>query len=282
MTPLRKQYLEDLQLRNYAPATQEAYVGCVARFARHFATTPANLGPDHIREYQLYLVQEKKAKWSVFNQTVCALRFLYRTTLQKDWAVSHIPFPRKETKLPVVLSTEEVACFFENLPSVKYRAIVMTAYGAGLRISEVLSLQPCDIDSKRMVVNVRDGKGNKDRCVMLSPKLLTVLREYYKAYRPKTWLFPGGKPGRPLTRSSVERACVCARGKLSGDKKVTPHTMRHSFATHLLDAGVNIRVIQMLLGHKSLRSTARYTHVAQSTVASTPSPLDSLPEPSKS
>jgi site-specific recombinase XerD len=279
MTPLRKRYLEDLQLRNYAPGTKEMYVSRVAQFAKHFRTSPANLGPDQIRQYQLHLVQEGKVGWSVFNQTVCALRFLYGTTLHKDWAVPRIPFPRREVKLPVVLSAEEVAAFLAALPNLKYRVIATTAYATGLRISETLALQPADIDAKRMMVHVRDGKGNKERYVMLSPKLLTILREYYKTYRPKTWLFPGGKAGQPLTKRTVARAFRAARRALPGDKKITPHTMRHTFATHLLDAGVNIRIIQMLLGHGSLRSTARYTHVAQSTVASTPSPLDSLPEP---
>ncbi|MEK6322512.1 MAG: phage integrase N-terminal SAM-like domain-containing protein [Acidobacteriota bacterium] len=190
MTELRQRYLQDLRLRNYALKTQQAYVECVSLFARFFKRSPEVLEPEHIRQYQLYLVDEKKCSWSRFNQTVCALRFLYRNTLGRDWAITHIPFPRKQKKLPVVLSPDEAALFLAAIKNLKYRAILSLCYAAGLRISEALHLQVSDIDSKRMMIRVRQAKGHKDRYVMLSPKLLELLREYWKAERPTTWLFP--------------------------------------------------------------------------------------------
>ena len=281
MTPLRKRYTEDLQLRNYSPKTQSLYISRVAQFSRYFKTSPEHLGPEHIRTYQHHLAHEKRVSWSAFNQTVCALRFLYRITLGKDWAITHIPFPRRETKLPVVLGRSEVASFLHSVRNLKHRTVFMTIYATGLRISEVLNLQIPDIDSKRMMIHVRKGKGKKDRYVMLSPKLLAVLREYYRVYRPKVWLFPGRNAGAPLTRKAVSHACQRARRKIPGAKRITTHMLRHAFGTHLLESGTNIRVIQILLGHQSLRTTELYTHVAQSTIASTKSPLDSLPDPSE-
>ena len=279
MTPLRKRYTEDLQLRNYSPKTQSLYISRVAQFSRYFKTSPEHLGPEHIRTYQHHLAHEKRVSWSAFNQTVCALRFLYRITLGKDWAITHIPFPRRETKLPVVLGRSEVASFLHSVRNLKHRTVFMTIYATGLRISEVLNLQIPDIDSKRMMIHVRQGKGHQDRYVMLSSRLLTVLREYYKAFRPKTWLFPGETPDQHLSVRTVQAICRKVRRKLGDWGKITAHCLRHSFATHLLEAGTDIRTIQMLLGHGSLRTTARYTHVSESTVASTRSPLDSLPPP---
>ena len=277
MTELRKRYLQDLRLRNYAPKTLQTYVECVSLFARYFKRSPEHLGPKHIREYQLYLVEEKKCSWSRFNQTVCALRFLYRNTLGRDWAISHIPFPRKQKKLPVVLSREEVAQFLAAIRRLKYRTILSLCYGAGLRISEALHLQVSDIDSKRMVIRVRQAKGHKVRYVMLSPMLLELLREYWKADRPTSWLFPGRPKDRPLDATSLQHACQRARSDSGITKPVTPHTLRHSFASHLLEAGANIRTIQLLLGHNSLQTTAVYTHVSQTTIGSTLSPFDLLP-----
>jgi integrase/recombinase XerD len=279
MTPLRQRYLEDLQLRNYALKTQQAYVECVAQFARYFNKSPERLGPDDIRTYQLYLVHEKKASWSRFNQTVCALRFLYGKTLGKNWAITHIPFPRKERKLPVVLSAAEVVQFFAALRSVKYRTLLMTAYATGLRLSEVLHLQVSDIDSQRRVIRVHLGKGHKDREVMLSPKLLELLRQYWRQYRPPSWLFPSPGGQRPLSPSTVQRVCLEARRDSGLGKKVSSHSLRHSFATHLLEAGVDLRTIQLLLGHRSLSTTARYLHVSKASLVATASPLDALPLP---
>ena len=279
MTPLRQRYLEDMQVRNLSPKTQRLYVECVSLYARHFRKSPERLGPEDIRAYQLYLVHDKQVSWSRFNQSVCALRFLYRVTLGKDWAITHIPFPRKETTLPVVLSPSEVAQFLGALTNLKYRTVLMTAYAAGLRVSEVLHLRVSDIDSQRMVIRIRQGKDHKDRYVMLSPKLLTLLREYWKAVRPTDWLFPGRTPDRPIGAHTLQDVCLRARRDSGLGKKVTTHTLRHSFATHLLEAGTDIRTIQLLLGLRSLRTTARYTHVSATTVAATISPFDSLPLP---
>ena len=279
MTPLRQRYRQDLQLRNYSVKTQQVYEECVSLFARHFGKSPDLLGPEQIRTYQLYLAHEKQASWSRFNQTVCALRFLYRHTLHKDWIIQHIPFPRKESRLPQVLSLEEVSRFLQAIPQLKYRMLLTTIYATGLRASEALHLEVADIDSPRMSIRVRQGKGHKDRYALLSPKLLVLLREYWKAVRPTRWLFPSSAPDRPVSLDSLQEAVRRARRASGLVKRVTAHTLRHSFATHLLESGTNIRVIQVLLGHNSLRTTARYTHVTTAALASTLSPLDSLPTP---
>ena len=287
MTPLRQRYIQDLQLRNYSPKTQEVYVECVSLFARHFGKSPELLGPEDIRTYQLYLAHAKKASWSRFNQTVCALRFLYRHTLHKDWIIQHIPFPRKESRLPEVLSAAEVSRLLAAIPELKYRVLLTTIYATGLRASEALHLQVSDIDSRRHTVRVRQGKGHtvrvrqgkghKDRYVMLSAKLLRLLRRYWKVAHPATWLFAGASPDRPLSLECLQRAVQRARRASGLTKRLTAHTLRHSFATHLLESGTNIRVIQVLLGHNSLRTTARYTHVTTAALASTVSPLEALP-----
>ena len=272
MTPLRQRYRQDLQLRNYASKTQEVYEECVSLFARHFGKSPELLGPEQIRTYQLYLAHEKKASWSRFNQTVCALRFLYRHTLHKDWIIQHIPFPRKESRLPQVLSLDEVSCFLQAIPQLKYRMLLTTIYATGLRASEALHLEVADIDSPRMSIRVRQGKGHKDRYALLSPKLLVLLRQYWKAVRPTRWLFPSSAPDRPVSLDSLQEAVRRARRASGLAKRITAHTLRHSFATHLLEAGTNIRVIQVLLGHTSLRTTARYTHITTAALASTRPP----------
>ena len=279
MTPLRQRYRQDRQLRNYPSKTQQVYQECVSLFARHFGKSPELLGPEQIRTYQLYLAHEKKASWSRFNQTVCALRLLYRHTLHKDWIIQHIPFPRKESRLPQVLSLEEVSRFLQAIPQLKYRILLTTIYATGLRASEALHLEVADIDSPRMSIGVRQGKGHKDRYALLSPKLLVLLREYWKAVRPTRWLFPSSAPERPVSLDSLQEAVRRARRASRLVKRVTAHTLRHSFATHLLESGTNLRVIQVLLGHNSLRTTARYTHVTTAALASTLSPLDSLPTP---
>jgi integrase/recombinase XerD len=211
-----------------------------------------------------------------YGQAVCALRLLYRVTLGKDWVVEGVVTPRKEKKLPVVLSPDEVTQLFQAIKSLKHRAILMTAYATGLRVSEVVALQFADIDSRRMVIRVGQGKGRKDREVMLSPRLLVIRREYWKAARPAGPLFPGDLPGKPISAAAVERACRGAY-KIAGLRKhVTPHTLRHSFATHLREAGTNLRIIQLLLGHRSLGTTAVYTQVSTTTLGATQSPLDRL------
>jgi integrase/recombinase XerD len=276
MTPLRQRMIEDMTLRNYADKTIEIYVERVATFAKHFGKSPERLDADDVRTYLLFLIQEKHASWSYYGQAICALRFLYRITLGKDWVVEGVASPRKGQKLPVVLSPDEVAQFFEGITSLKHRAILMTAYAAGLRISEVVALRVADIDSRRMTIRIRQGKSRKDRDVMLSPRLLVVLREYWKIARPTDWLFPGDVPGRPITDGSVQRICVRAARDAGLGKHVTVHTLRHSFATHLLEGGTDLRTIQVLLGHRSLRTTAVYTHVSAVALAATQSPLDRL------
>ena len=266
MTSLRKRMTEDLRLRNYSHKTIEAYTRAVAAFARHFGKSPEQLTPSHIRQYQIFLVEQKKVAWGTFNLIVCALRFFYRITLERNDIIEHIPFPRREKRLPVVLSTSELKAFFNAVANFKCRTVLMTMYGAGLRLSEALSLRIDDIDGQRRLIRVRQGKGNRDRYVSLSPTLLTHLRHYWKVHKPKTWLFPGRSPDHRLSASSVQKAASSARLKARINKPVTTHTMRHCFATHLLETGIDLRKIQLLLGHGSLNTTAFYLHVATRTL----------------
>jgi len=279
MTTLRQRMTDDLKVRNRSSRTIKTYVGQVANFARYFGRSPELLGPEEIRQYQVYLVNERQVSWSYFNQAVCALRFLYRHTLGRDWVVAHIPFPRQPKKLPVVLSQAEVIRLFDAIRSLKLRAMLMTAYAAGLRLSEVTHLQVSDIDSERMVIRVRQGKDQKDRYVMLSPTLLTVLRLYWRAERPTTWLFPSKSKAQPLNHSVVQRACRQAGLDAGLTKRATVRSLRHSFATHLLETGTDIRVIQTLLGHSNVSTTQIYTHVSAKTVRATESPLELLAYP---
>ena len=276
MNPLRQRMLDDMQIRNFAPGTQQAYIGAVAKYALHFGRSPDQLGPEEIRAYQIHLIEEKQVGWGTFNTTVSALRFLYRTTMGKDWRFDLIPFPHREKKLPVVLSMEEVERFFAAIPCLRQRAMLVTAYAAGLRVSEVAHLKVADIDSQRMMLRVQQGKGHKDRYVMLSPRLLDLLRTYWKAARPKTWLFPGHDGEGPISRRGITWMCQQARLRAGLSKKATVRALRHSFATHLLENGTDIRTIQLLMGHASLRTTALYLHVASNTINNTRSPLESL------
>jgi integrase/recombinase XerD len=280
MTSLRQRMTEDMQVRNLALNTQTCYLLQVTLFARHFNKSPELLGPADIRAYQVYLTNEKKLAPTSVLIAVAALRFLYKVSLKKDWRFEDvIPAPKKPQTLPVVLSPEEVLHFLNCVASTKHRAILTTCYAAGLRISEAICLQPTDIDSQRMVIRVEQGKGQKDRYVMLSPKLLETLKNYWRAVRPKGCLFEGDGAGQPIHRSSVELACQKAR-RISGIRKpITPHSMRHAFAVHLLESGTDIRTIQLLLGHRSLATTARYLRIATSKVCATSSPLDLLPQP---
>lgn len=277
VTPLRQRMIDRMTLRNMCPGTIKAYVAVVAAFAAYFGKSPDLLGPAEIKLYQLYLIRVKQVAWSTLNIAVCGLRFFYRETLGKDWAIDHIIRPKGPKRLPEVLALEEVGQFLDPIQNIKHRAMLVTAYAAGLRLSEVARLRVADIDSKRMVIRVVAGKGRKDRYVMLSPTLLELLREYWKAVRPKHWLFPGANPDRHITAQSIGKACTKAWEASGLQKKVTLRMLRHSFATHLLEGGTNIRTIQVLLGHSSLVTTATYTHVSTSTVCSTQSPLDRLP-----
>lgn len=277
MEALLQRMREDMRIRNLSANTQKRYRDRIVAFAKHFGRSPEQLGPEEVRSYQLYLIHERKMSSSTVNVTVCALRFLYSVTLRCDWDVNRIRLARREKKLPVVLSPDEITQFLQAVRSVKYRAILMTAYAAGLRVSEVTRLRISDIDSRRMVIRVDQGKGRKDRYVMLSPRLLLLLRAYWREYRPLHWLFPGREANQPVSPTTVRQVCKEA-GLASGlTKRVTPHLLRHSFATHLLEAGTDLRTIQVLLGHKSPATTARYTHVAVQGVQQTQSPLDSLP-----
>src|SRR6202162_6279885 len=242
MTSLRQRMTEDMQVRNLALNTQTCYLQQVSLFARHFDKSPEQLGPDEIRAYQVYLTNEKKLAPGSILIAVAALRFLYNVSLKKSWSFEDvIPAPKKPQKLPVVLSPEEVLHFLSCVRSTKHRAILTTCYAAGLRISEAICLKPTDIDSQRMVIRVEQGKGQKDRYVMLSPKLLQTLRNYWRAVRPKGWLFAGDIPGQPISRSAVELACQKARRGCGIAKPITPHSMRHAFACHLLESGTDVR-----------------------------------------
>jgi integrase/recombinase XerD len=278
-TLLRQRMTEDLKVRNRSPRTIKTYIAQVAKFAQHFGKSPELLGPEEIRQYQVYLVDERHVSWSHFNQAVCALRFFYRHTLGRDWAVAHIPFPRQPKRLPVVLSQDEVIRLFDACRSLKLRAMLMTAYGAGLRLSEVTHLQVSDIDSERMVIRVRQGKGQKDRYVMLSPKLLEVLRLYWRLERPTTWLFPRKSKDQSADPSGLQRACHQAGLDAGLTKRASVRCLRHSFATHLMEAGTNIRIIQTLLGHSHVSTTQIYTNVSAKTVRATESPLELLAYP---
>ena len=259
---------------------QESYVQQVSLFARYFNQSPEQLGPEQIRTYQVYLTKEKKLATGSILIAISALRFLYKVTLKKDWTFADIiPAPKKPETLPVVLSPEEVLRFLACVASRKHRAILTTCYAAGLRVSEAIALTPPAIDSKRMVVRVEQGKGMKDRYVMLSPKLLEILRQWWRAERPEHWLFPGDMPGQHITRYAVEDACRKAQHTCKIPKPITPHSLRHAFAVHLLEQGTDVRTIQLLLGHRSLATTAKYLRIATSKVCSTSSPLDLLPHP---
>jgi integrase/recombinase XerD len=280
MTILRQRMTEDMQVRNLSPHTQASYLQQVSLFARYFQTSPNALTREHIRTYQIYLTNEKKLAPNSIHLAVAALRFLYKVTLKKDWVFGEdIPLPKKPQKLPVVLSPEEVQHFLNCVDYNKHQVILSTCDAAGLRISEAVRLKPTAIDSTRMVIRVEQGKGRKDRFVMLSPMLLEILRRYWKGVRPKEWLFPGVRDDRPITKDAVEAACQKAL-RLSGlSKPVTPHSLRHAFAVHLLESGTDLRTIQLLLGHRSLATTARYLRIATTKVCATRSPLDLLPRP---
>ena len=280
MTTLRQRMTEDMQVRNLALSTQESYVQQVSLFARHFNQSPEQLGPEDVRAYQVYLTNEKKLAPASILIAVAAIRFVYRVSLKKDWKFEDIiPAPKKPQTLPVVLSPEEVLQFLNCVGSTKHRAILTTCYATGLRISEAVRLTASAIDSARMVIRVEQGKGQKDRYVMLSPRLLKILRDWWRVERPQPWLFPGDLPGQHISTEAVEQACQKARRLCSIPKPITPHSLRHAFAVHLLESGTDLRTIQLLLGHRSLATTARYLRIATSKVCAATSPIDLLPHP---
>ena len=287
MTPLRQRMIQDMQLRNLHPHTQANYVHHVRGFAGYFGKSPEVLDLEAIRQYQLYLLNERKLSPETINQCISALKFLYLTTLEMPWTNEYFPRLRRAHRLPVVLSCEEVLAFFDHVPGLKYRAALMTCYGAGLRISEAVSLRVGDVDSQRGLIRIPQGKGQKDRYAMLSPRLLEVLRRYYRAFHPEEqgradpalYLFPSWRKDHHLSTAAVQLACREAAARAGIGKRVTAHTLRHSFATHLLENGTNLRAIQALLGHTLIETTARYTAVSPQVVAATVSPLDKLHEP---
>ena len=280
MTLLRQRMLEDMQIRNFSQNTQRSYLQQVSLFARHFHRSPDGLGPENIRAYQLYLTKEKKLAPGSILIATSALRFLYTVTMKRPWDVEEVlPMPKKPQTLPVILSPEEVRQFLSCAPRRKARTALTVCYATGLRVSEAIALKPTDIDSQRMTIRVTQGKGQKDRDVMLSEQLLTILRDWYRFARPTEWLFPGVIPGSHITRSGIENACTLAHERSGLSKPVTPHSLRHAFACHLLEYGTDLRTIQLLLGHRSLSTTARYLRLATSKVCATRSPLDLLPHP---
>jgi integrase/recombinase XerD len=278
MTPLRQRLIDDLRLRNYSPRTIEAYVAGVAKFAKHWGRSPEQLGPEQLRDFQLHLLAAHTS-WSQFNQIVCALRFFYAVTLARPDAVPFIPYGKKPRTIPAVLSTEEVAQFLDAAPPGRARVLWQTAYACGLRLGELVHLRAADIDSARMVVVVRQGKGGKDRLVPLSARLLDELRCYWRMHRPSPWLFPGAKPGQPMHPTWLQRLFQRTLRQAGIAKRATPHTLRHSFATHLLEAGVDIFTVQKLLGHRSLSTTLRYLHVSRRHLQQLPSLLDLIAPP---
>ena len=272
--PLRQQMIQDMGLRNLTPRTQKEYLRWIGTFADFHRETPDVLGLEEVREYLVHLLNEKKRP-STFAVARAALKFLYKNTLQRSWAlVDFIPVPKREKRLPVILDQSEVAHLIDSTKNVRHRAIMMTLYAAGLRVSEVTNLRVSDIDSKRMMIRVEQGKGQKDRYVMLSPRLLEELRSYWKAMRPNPWLFGGNSP---ISTRAIEKA-VTRTAKAAGiSKPVSPKTLRHCFATHMLEGGARIEQIQLLLGHRSLRTTMVYIRISTSTVCAGQSPLDLLP-----
>ena len=274
-SPLRRRMIEDMTIRKFAPKTQHDYLQRVKNFAVFLGRSPDTASFEDVRRYQLHLASSGVGVPTI-NQTVSSLRFFFRVTLKRHEIIEHTHVVHEPRKLPVVLSPEEVARLLDAAPGLKYKAALSVAYGAGLRAAEVVSLKISDIDSKRMIIRVEQGKGGKDRNVMLSPSLLALLRAWWKMARPQGWLFPGRDPAQPMTTRQLNRACQAAAGMAEINKRVSLHTLRHSFATHLLEQNIDVRVIQVLLGHAKLDTTALYTRVATKTISEVMSPLEHI------
>lgn len=274
MKTLKQRMREDLQLRGLSPKTQQTYLLRVTQFARHFMRLPDRLGEREIKEYLLHLINEKHVSYATLTQSYSALRFIYETTLQRPWAVRRIPYPKTPRRLPTVLDRQELDALFSVTVNLKHRAILMMTYAAGLRISEVLHLKVSDIDSSRMTVLVRQGKGNLDRYSLLSQVALDALRSYVRQYRPRLWLFPGPHQEKPISATSIQKMFQVMKSRAGITKLATVHTLRHSFATHLLEAGTDLHHVQLLLGHKSPQTTTVYLHVSQKELGKIVSPLD--------
>ena len=275
VSPLRRRMIEDMTVRNFAAATQRDYIRGVKTLADFLGRSPATATAEDLRRFQLHL-SEQRHRPPTINSTVSALRFFFKVTVDRPEVTRLLTTVAQPRKMPVVLTPEEVVRFLEAAPGAKYKAAFAVAYGAGLRVSELAALKIADIDSERMMIRVEHGKGGKDRHAMLSPQLLDLLRNWYRLARPRGWLFPGQEPATPISTRQLTRACHAAADVAAINKRVTPHTLRHSFATHLLEQDIDIRVIQVLLGHAKLETTALYTHVAATTIRAVISPLDRL------
>jgi integrase/recombinase XerD len=278
MGRLHDRMAEDLTLRNFSPSTQRNYLLYARKFAAFFMRSPEDMGEPEIRQFLLHQLQVKHLAHSSYRQIYAAVKFLYTVTLGRAWEVEHVPFPRqRQRRLPVVLHADELATLFKTVRRLKYRALFMTCYGAGLRINEACHLRVEDIDSKHMLVHVRHPKGGEERITLLSVKLLEVLRAYWREEKPRLWLFPGATPAQPLSCDTARDALQQTSLDAGLTKKCTPHTLRHCFATHLLDIGTDLVVLQALLGHRSIQTTSRYTHISVRRIQKVVSPLDLLP-----
>ncbi len=282
MTQLRKMMLEELRRRNYSPETTRSYIRTVEDFSRRFNCSPDRLGPRHIREYQAELFEKRRLSAGSVAVRLAALRFFYCKTLKRAWSIADTPYPKGAHRLPAILSQEEVTQLIQAASTSFHRTLLMTLYATGARNAELTRLKFSDVDSKRMVIHIQGGKGRKDRDVMLSPKLLEELRAHWRRLRrkPRVWLFPGHHDhcaDHPIDTKTVWRACQQAAQRAGLQKGVHPHTLRHCFATHLLEDGADLRTIQILLGHNDLKETTRYLHLSQRHLHAAASPLDSLP-----
>ena len=280
MTRLRQMMLDELQRRNYSPNTIRTYIRAIEDFARYFGRSPYQLGPEHIRQYQVHLFRERKLSAGTVEGRTAALRFLFVKTLKRPYIHDQIPFPKRQRPLPTVLSQDEVARLIDSAQSLMHRAMLMTLYGTGVRRAELCQLKVADVDSKRMVIRVRHGKGGRDRDVLLSDKLLETLREYWRWMKPKTYLFPGTlknwRADVPITTKVVWTAVNAAQKRAGIEKRISPHTLRHSFATHMLEAGADLRTIQVLLGHAKLADSAVYLHLSRRHLQAVASPIEAI------
>ena len=279
MTPMRQKMIKEMTLRRFSPKTQKSYLSSVTGLARYFKLSPEKINKQMIEEYMLHVMQERKLKWGSCNTILVGLRFFYTKMLGLDSLFINIPINKKGSVLPEVLSTDEVESLFAVVTNQKHKTLLMSAYAGGLRVSELVNLKVADIDSKRMMIRVQQGKGRKDRYTILSKRLLRELRIYWKMYNPSLWLFSGRDPKQPLTAGSAQQVYYKAKKRAGIKKGKCIHTLRHCFGTHLLEAGVDLRTIQMLMGHSNIKTTIVYLQLSQKHLSSTQSPLDLLEIP---
>jgi integrase/recombinase XerD len=277
VTHLRKMMLEELQRRNYAQSTVDAYISAMQEFARYFDTPPDQLGPEHVRKFQLHLIRDRKLAANTVKQRMAAVQFFFIRTLKRPWPRQEFSYPKIPVRLPTILSQEEVTRLIDAAANLSHRAMLMTLYSTGLRRSELVHLKVGDIDGQRMTIHIRQGKRKKDRVVPLSPKLLETLREYWRKAKPRTYLFPSQSGDVPLTTKAVWHACRGAVRRAGIHKRISPHSLRHSYATHLLESGADLHTIQLLLGHADIKDTTVYLHLSQRHLHAAENPLDSLP-----